>query len=235
MKLFKAILFVFLVSVISILLFIYVDWRTTINMGVFSKILVAVASAFCGVLAGYVFLNIKYGKTLRFVIVQLIYYNGNFLRLCWLILRQRTRIKIRLLFKKNWISIGVHELERKNYDLAELYSRLEILKDIDYVNAWVNLARIRLSSGNHKKALQAITIALKIDEHWPIFNVMGQIDLTHATILGVNKQFDKAKEITDKVLAKNPYSDVAKKLLKAFGQEADDTQIKNIWNELTII
>lgn len=110
--------------------------------------------------------------------------------------------------------LGNQELDKGNYELAEIHFRQEILKTANNVNALVGLARTYLATGKLKEALKEIDNAIMLDQKNPRFNNLGQLSMIKAEILVDLGEYTEAEILLEEILNLNPEYIKAKLLLE---------------------
>lgn len=113
------------------------------------------------------------------------------------------------------IARGNEELGKGHLIMAEICFLQDIFKKSDQPNAWVGLAHAYSALKRYEEALDAIKIAIKLDQKDPLFNREGQISVIHAEILiKLGRCKDAVAVLEKEVLVINPHFKKAQNLLK---------------------
>lgn len=113
------------------------------------------------------------------------------------------------------IAKGNEELGNGHLIMAEICFLREIFKKWDQPNAWVGLAHAYSALKRYEEALDAIKMAIKLDQKDPLFNREGQISIIYAEILiKLGRITEAAAVLENEVLAINPGFKKAQKLLE---------------------
>lgn len=115
----------------------------------------------------------------------------------------------------NGIAKGNEELGNGHLIMAEICFRREIIKKPEQPNAWVGLAHAYSALKRYDEALDAVKMAIKLDQKEPLYNRDGQISIIHAEILAKLERCEEAVGVLkNEVLVLNPEFKKAKNLLE---------------------
>ncbi len=211
----KTLYLIVLITVMTVIIFQILVVKG-VNLKFLINIFISLVAVCFGIVLGYIYLQLKQKKKISTIIEELRNYLLNALKL------YQGKLKYPQIANADFrypnydgLLEGNEKIQSGNFESAEIFLRKELLRDPEYVNVWVSLARTMLELERFEEALRYINFAISLDMENPRFNNMGQLSMLKSEILIKLERYEEAEDIIrNAILTKNPYSMKAKSLLK---------------------